>query len=468
MSETRGEVGSRGWWWWAVVSSTQLAAGIVAYGKGSGDDIVEAIVMPFKAFSSLLSSSTSAPRLLAVQSKPHASTRSSVSQRITTYNQEKKIAFQKIEMDLKGKRKMNTHSPDHNSSEMTTVMQVAPQPTKRSFNIKIKIKTPGKSIEIVNLGENRSSSMDSHNQNNKPKDIGSEKDLKLDGTFHSCTMCPKVFTTKKKLYGHMRVHPDRTYRGMVPPKGHTTHPSAAKEDSAAIKEPSSRRKNVLPRGQKGSAHHSWADRMMDYENQINSGLNSVEFHPFCELDLMSDEDQAAVFLQMLSEGVNDNSITWTRARALVTGVNDYYVESTKRRKIEEDDDDNEDQEEAHDQKTRAYLCYTCNKSFPTPQALGGHRTSHTKAKNNFEDGEVLEKDKVISGQAEKHPCKQCDAVFPCGQALGGHMRKHFMEAHSQDIALLLTAPTTAIEPSVVNRQIRHVSDFDLNNEPMED
>ncbi|KAL2523836.1 Tapetum-specific zinc finger protein 1 [Abeliophyllum distichum] len=27
-----------------------------------------------------------------------------------------------------------------------------------------------------------------------------------------------------------------------------------------------------------------------------------------------------------------------------------------------------------------YICSTCNKSFPTPQALGGHRSSHTKFK----------------------------------------------------------------------------------------
>ncbi|KAJ0962143.1 hypothetical protein J5N97_029971 [Dioscorea zingiberensis] len=185
---------------------------------------------------------------------------------------------------------------------------------------------------------------------------------------------------------------------------------------------------------------------------------------------MFDEDQAVVIVQMLSENVSDISISSARARALVTGVNDYSVESNKRRKIkkdEKDDDDNYEEEEVQE-KTRAYQCYTCNKSFPTPQALGGHRTSHTKVKKNFEDGEASEKDKVIFGQAKKHPCKQCDVVFPCGQALGGHMRKHFTEAHSLDLTLSVMAPMTTIEPSVVNRQIRHVSDFDLNKERTKD
>ncbi|KAJ0961911.1 hypothetical protein J5N97_029739 [Dioscorea zingiberensis] len=51
MTETRGEGGSGGWWWWAAASSAQLAAGIMAYRRGSGDGAVAATVMPFKAFS---------------------------------------------------------------------------------------------------------------------------------------------------------------------------------------------------------------------------------------------------------------------------------------------------------------------------------------------------------------------------------------------------------------------------------
>ncbi|KAM0934274.1 hypothetical protein DsansV1_C32g0222311 [Dioscorea sansibarensis] len=47
MEEPRGEGRGDGWWWWAAASSAQLAAGIVAYRRGSG----EGAVMPFKAFS---------------------------------------------------------------------------------------------------------------------------------------------------------------------------------------------------------------------------------------------------------------------------------------------------------------------------------------------------------------------------------------------------------------------------------
>ncbi|CDY41350.1 BnaA01g31690D [Brassica napus] len=73
-----------------------------------------------------------------------------------------------------------------------------------------------------------------------------------------------------------------------------------------------------------------------------------------------------------------------------------------------------------------YQCKTCDRTFPSFQALGGHRASHKKPKAapGLHD---LKKSLVVHGKANNnkvHECGICGAEFTSGQALGGHMRRH--------------------------------------------
>ncbi|XP_077212850.1 zinc finger protein ZAT11-like [Tasmannia lanceolata] len=68
---------------------------------------------------------------------------------------------------------------------------------------------------------------------------------------------------------------------------------------------------------------------------------------------------------------------------------------------------------------RVFACKTCNREFPSFQALGGHRASHKRPR--------LAEDHHNKGSPVKprvHECSICGLEFAIGQALGGHMRRH--------------------------------------------
>ncbi|EEF42869.1 zinc finger protein ZAT5 [Ricinus communis] len=104
-----------------------------------------------------------------------------------------------------------------------------------------------------------------------------------------------------------------------------------------------------------------------------------------------------------------------------------------------------------------YQCKTCNRCFPSFQALGGHRASHKKPNNKGTGSneekkgrEQEEEDQLLLNDTNTtlslqianrgssnptaaaaniksnkvHECSICGAEFSSGQALGGHMRRH--------------------------------------------
>ncbi|KAL3354372.1 hypothetical protein AABB24_018825 [Solanum stoloniferum] len=99
-----------------------------------------------------------------------------------------------------------------------------------------------------------------------------------------------------------------------------------------------------------------------------------------------------------------------------------------------------------------YECKTCNRTFNSFQALGGHRASHKKPKtiledkksvtintdstaiaaghDNLHDQDQERLNKISSttihsnSKTKIHECSICGSEFSSGQALGGHMRRH--------------------------------------------
>ncbi|CAN4086278.1 unnamed protein product [Withania somnifera] len=115
-----------------------------------------------------------------------------------------------------------------------------------------------------------------------------------------------------------------------------------------------------------------------------------------------------------------------------------------------------------------FECTTCNKSFHSYQALGGHRASHKNTKgenctrididhvkrikkcsneselNKF--GQKIENNSGSKKQLKMHECPICFKIFPSGQALGGHKRSHLIaeakrnDNHHQSVEVLKPIP----------------------------
>ncbi|KAI5563756.1 hypothetical protein BDE02_14G012400 [Populus trichocarpa] len=81
----------------------------------------------------------------------------------------------------------------------------------------------------------------------------------------------------------------------------------------------------------------------------------------------------------------------------------------------------------------SYKCSVCNKEFPSYQALGGHKASHRKLAGGGEDqttsstttSAITATKTVSNGSGKTHECSICHKTFPTGQALGGHKRCHY-------------------------------------------
>lgn len=148
-----------------------------------------------------------------------------------------------------------------------------------------------------------------------------------------------------------------------------------------------------------------------------------------------------------------------------------------------------------------YQCKTCNRCFPSFQALGGHRASHKKPKvinnNNIEASKkafVLmdEEDDRFSNMSttlslqmannrdaanlcartnnkanKVHECSICGAEFSSGQALGGHMRRHRAFTTSTT-ALSMGTSSSLDRQSQQAKKPRNILQLDLNLPAPED
>ncbi|KAF5751482.1 putative nucleic acid binding protein [Tripterygium wilfordii] len=113
---------------------------------------------------------------------------------------------------------------------------------------------------------------------------------------------------------------------------------------------------------------------------------------------------------------------------------------------------------------RLFSCKTCNRQFPSFQALGGHRASHKKPKFDREEAPSS------PVKPKTHACTICGLEFPIGQALGGHMRRHRASGATavSDRSLMTTRPLLPSVPALKRSTSKRVIlCLDLNLMPSE-
>lgn len=137
-----------------------------------------------------------------------------------------------------------------------------------------------------------------------------------------------------------------------------------------------------------------------------------------------------------------------------------------------------------------YECKTCSRSFPSFQALGGHRASHKKPKATTEEkkkgsaghGDDYEQFNhlslemapkagfshhhhhgIVNKSNKIHECSICGAEFSSGQALGGHMRRH--RSVSTNTIPQETNPTVTTDSHDQKQKQRNILSLDLNLAP---
>ncbi|KAH6818883.1 hypothetical protein C2S51_002486 [Perilla frutescens var. frutescens] len=139
-----------------------------------------------------------------------------------------------------------------------------------------------------------------------------------------------------------------------------------------------------------------------------------------------------------------------------------------------------------------YECKTCSRTFPSFQALGGHRASHKKPKpaadfdqkksppppDNQEKEEEAKFSKLktiapppptpqllshVENKAKIHECSICGSEFASGQALGGHMRRHRSAPNSTPAAAGRSGnDSSSHDRHVVVEKTRNILELDLN------
>ncbi|XP_042482605.1 zinc finger protein ZAT12-like [Macadamia integrifolia] len=130
---------------------------------------------------------------------------------------------------------------------------------------------------------------------------------------------------------------------------------------------------------------------------------------------------------------------------------------------------------------RTFECKTCNRKFPSFQALGGHRASHKKPRlMGLELGLGVDDTHQQAQQQMKpktHECSICGLEFAIGQALGGHMRRHRAAVTGGGGANLSLLPPQPPPPTKTTSQVAVLKksqsrrvfclDLDLNLTPFE-
>ncbi|KAI4307535.1 hypothetical protein L6164_030711 [Bauhinia variegata] len=328
----------------------------------------------------------------------------------------------------------------------------------------------------------------------------------------NCRVCGKDFPSMKSLFGHMRSHPEREWRGIQPPvpvpsscpigspsSEYSTlsddlHPivdsSSDHYAAAAVPATTTRPHSESDSGSGSGSDYSAIDlssrlsmgwsvtakrgRKGSYGSGLKPGIERRTEEAMYHLMILACANSNSNHLTLTHQShsdtdtdTDDNKMTWEEqgspktestpsaspesSRRMVVMTNNKRRRIKRMKLTELETGGSTDISKDHiriQNETNKHVCSSCNKSFPTHQALGGHRSSHNKSKiiqnqNQNVKPDVVESEsydirldiatradaEVINsngnGNGNGHRCNICNKIFSTGQALGGHKRCHW-------------------------------------------
>ncbi|XP_071740209.1 uncharacterized protein [Rutidosis leptorrhynchoides] len=306
----------------------------------------------------------------------------------------------------------------------------------------------------------------------------------------TCSQCGKTFPSMKSLFGHMRCHPERIWRGILPPPNITINRSFVGSSSSSV------------------TTNQEDDEVIDLGKFLRGwGATERRGRPSLKSDNSEDEDgvllEAVEDLMSLCQGQlkmdqldhdycnddqnSDSGVIDTKQQQQVVYKSPNKINKRKKMKLmmdlEPDLSPNAVSMKEQEEIVVAvgeckYKCSTCNRCFTSHQALGGHRSSHNKVRmtsSSIDHNHELQGDQFGIGSsfefAGVHQCKICEKVFATGQALGGHKRCHWTGINEPQQVLQVQVTDQADHSSLITStgedsgSGRKFLDFDLNEIP---
>ena len=368
---------------------------------------------------------------------------------------------------------------------------------------------------------------------NKTRNLknGSESGVaeNIDGTDQAkCPVCSKGFHSKKAMYGHMRCHPEREWRGIDPPPSAKiascssvsqgidglSHASMTSTVVSSDISPSQPPLQLTKTGMRGQNRiiNSYSSSGSSCNISSSQKKESVEKHQVSKCvgqqkrqqmkmlqvgKLIRDypskklkiHERGALGFRGQEDAGNKGGASWKDF--LKTGFNLGPKEVDTDKKSSDDriipGGQLDDQISKNTKKTPKFVSYmdvsdnkrflktllprtykhgTCNKAFPTYQALimGNKHASSSHTAASEEEGLAVGTSKHAKQVVQKaHKCRTCNKSFPTGQALGGHQTSHRRKpaqlATPRQEALILSDEEASQSAGP------RVLDFDLNELP---
>jgi len=330
----------------------------------------------------------------------------------------------------------------------------------------------------------------------------------------TCCLCAKVFPSMNSLFGHMRFHPDRGWKGTQPPSFSDKHSSSSSLSESAA---------GLEVDQIGLAMEKGLDDGVDLLASLSSwnkrdkrGRTLDPVEAVCDLDPvvaacnlieLSRDGTGQLEKQKIEEvrqskklKINDESATYKsfqpknsgkpmddqKAVAFDSegGVSCWFNEEKGKTKRESDEQDDESHSMITKKKKKKMMmmnwmcklndsetskgtgsykigCRSYDKAFPTFHAPGGHVPpglanadraelldynsnmdvkGHVLSSTEVKQSEEIEEEGSVPMGISSFQCDICHKTFPTGQALGGHKRCHWKgpvkATPSHEVALL--------------------------------